>query len=203
MSSEQRARIIRAALEMYIEHGVKSVRMDDIAQKMRISKRTIYEIFGDKEELLYAAVQTHMEELSAKLDRVGGDATNILVSILKVQEYLVTSTDSTSRLRSSVRQFYPSIYERLRMHGKAERESIFKQRLMTGVEQGLIKGDIDMELLVSIMFYLCTAIVENDNKLTIPEGMAPHEAFRTSIVIVLRGVSTAKGIDVIDNYLAH
>ena len=51
-----KGRILEAALKAFAEQGVKAVKMDDVAQMLAISKRTIYEIFSDKEELLYQVV---------------------------------------------------------------------------------------------------------------------------------------------------
>ena len=45
-------RIVEQTMEMFVTQGIKSVRMDDIARQLSISKRTLYEMFGDKEELL-------------------------------------------------------------------------------------------------------------------------------------------------------
>ena len=49
----QRDYIIDRATQMFVSQGIKSVRMDDIAQSLGVSKRTLYEMFGDKEELIY------------------------------------------------------------------------------------------------------------------------------------------------------
>ena len=55
-TTSQRERIIEHAMEMFATQGIKSVRMDDIASQLGMSKRTLYELFGDKEELLYLSI---------------------------------------------------------------------------------------------------------------------------------------------------
>lgn len=54
---DQKERIIEQAMQMFVTQGIKSVRMDDIAQQLGVSKRTLYELFGDKEGLLYLAME--------------------------------------------------------------------------------------------------------------------------------------------------
>lgn len=49
MTPPQKGRIIDQAMQMFVSQGIKSVRMDDIAQQLGVSKRTLYEMFGDKE----------------------------------------------------------------------------------------------------------------------------------------------------------
>ena len=53
---DQKERIIEQAMHMFVSQGIKSVRMDDIAQQLGVSKRTLYELFGDKEGLFSALV---------------------------------------------------------------------------------------------------------------------------------------------------
>lgn len=55
MTPPQKERIIDQAMHMFVSQGIKSVRMDDIAQQLGVSKRTLYEMFGDKEGLLLTA----------------------------------------------------------------------------------------------------------------------------------------------------
>ena len=57
---DQKERIIEQAMHMFVSQGIKSVRMDDIAQQLGVSKRTLYELFGDKEGLLYPVSYTHL-----------------------------------------------------------------------------------------------------------------------------------------------
>ena len=59
---DQKERIIEQAMHMFVSQGIKSVRMDDIAQQLGVSKRTLYELFGDKEGLLYLAMDRYFEK---------------------------------------------------------------------------------------------------------------------------------------------
>lgn len=61
MTPPQKGRIIDQAMQMFVSQGIKSVRMDDIAQQLGVSKRTLYEMFGDKEGLLYLAMERYSE----------------------------------------------------------------------------------------------------------------------------------------------
>ncbi len=201
MSDNQRERIIKQALSMYIDQGVKSVRMDDIARELHISKRTIYEIFGDKEELLYQSVVAYVEQIAIEMDKVGEQAPNILISILMVSKYITKNSEKTWRLRRSLREYYPKIHERINALDNKERLRIFRERLLTGVEQGLISSVLGVDILISIMHYVCSAIVEQDDRFVIPEGLTREQAFRATQITILRGVSTPKGMAIIDEYL--
>ena len=57
---ELREKILKTAMAEFMQRGLKAVKMDDIAKKMVMSKRTLYEIFADKEELLYECVNLYV-----------------------------------------------------------------------------------------------------------------------------------------------
>ncbi len=188
---------------MYIEQGVKSVRMDDIARKMHISKRTIYEIFGDKEELLFQAMILYLTGLSAELEEIGNSAPNVLIAVLMVSNHLTQKSDVTWRLRRSISQFYPSVHKRIQDLDSTERHKLFKASLLEAVDLGLIMSNTNIDLFISMIYFITTAIVEIDDGLVIPEGTSREEAFFAAQVTVLRGISTQDGLDAIDKYLAE
>ena len=64
----QRERIIEQAAKMFAEQGIKSIRMDDIAKALGVSKRTLYEMFEDKEELLYLSIRFMQSRRMAKME---------------------------------------------------------------------------------------------------------------------------------------
>lgn len=75
---ELRHRILRAAMPMFKEKGIKAVRMDDIAQSLAMSKRTLYEIYADKEELLLECIKLDTDEFVKRLQDYALSAENEL-----------------------------------------------------------------------------------------------------------------------------
>ena len=63
---DQKERIVAQAMQMFVSQGIKAVRMDDIAQQLGVSKRTLYELFGDKESLLYLAMEHFFREQASR-----------------------------------------------------------------------------------------------------------------------------------------
>ena len=68
LTMTQRERIIEQAAKMFAEQGIKSIRMDDIARALAVSKRTLYEMFEDKEELLYLSIRFMQSRRMAKME---------------------------------------------------------------------------------------------------------------------------------------
>ena len=109
----QRETIIKSAAEMFVEQGIKAVRMDDIARHIGVSKRTLYEMFGDKEELLYQCLSYYVQERDRRHAELGAQAQNVLEAMLLVFGDVMDSAEVSHRLQSNLRRFYPKVYERL------------------------------------------------------------------------------------------
>ena len=109
----QRETIIQLAAEMFVGQGIKAVRMDDIARHIGVSKRTIYEQFGDKEELLYQCLSYYVREQDRRHAELGAQAKNVLEAMLLVFGDVMDKAEISHRLQSNLRRFYPKVYERL------------------------------------------------------------------------------------------
>lgn len=64
--SDLKEKILEAATPMFYQHGIRKVKMDDIAKRLRISKRTVYEIYADKEDLFWRFCNTVMKQTGRK-----------------------------------------------------------------------------------------------------------------------------------------
>ena len=73
---ELKQKILYTAMSLFKEKGIKAVRMDDIATKMVISKRTLYEIYSNKEDLLYECIKNDNEILMKKITDYASMAEN-------------------------------------------------------------------------------------------------------------------------------
>ena len=70
---ELKSKIIEYAMNEFRQRGIKAVKMDEISRGLHVSKRTVYEIFGDKEELLLAGIRAQNEELRRMLDQFASE----------------------------------------------------------------------------------------------------------------------------------
>ena len=90
---ELRNRIIDIATHAFHSRGIKNVTMDDIAHELTISKRTLYQVFADKEELLLVCIQNETEKENRKMRYLMADSNNVLDLLLasfaeKMQTYV-------------------------------------------------------------------------------------------------------------------
>ncbi|MFI3316782.1 MAG: TetR/AcrR family transcriptional regulator [Rikenellaceae bacterium] len=202
MDAQQRAEVIAYARKTIVQTGIKSLRMDDVAQATHTSKRTLYETFGDKEELLFLAVKAHFDKFEMNNAETAKDAPNILIAMLIVVEEIRKNAEVNWQLRSTLKRFYPKINERL-WYDKADlKRKIVAMSIQEGINQGYIDSRINITLTMNMFSYIAIGITDDNEMIEIPKEININDAFQEVLINYMRGISTIKGVKAIDDYLA-
>lgn len=195
----QRDNIIDSAMQMFVNQGIKSVRMDDIAQELGVSKRTLYEMFGDKEELLYLCLQRHLTLIDNRVSAIAAAGNNlleaVLIGFLEVTQY----SETNSRIMGNLRKFYPSVHERLNRETGRSGSERFKQAIERCVEQGFFDKNANIDIALTMLYYMAIGIVSRKDVI-LPEGVSARKAFINIVILFFRGISTPCGMSVIDGF---
>lgn len=191
---ELRPKVVRTAMEMFMTAGFDSVRMDDIASRLSVSKRTLYEMFGSKEDLLIECIHLHQEIINGKIRENLANNDDVLSSILSFLEVTIKEFDSIRKLLMS------SCSEKIKADAEAHVNEIREQTyrsLALGMEQGMFRNDIDIDILLQEFQFM--------GKLVADQGNVDRERFERLVnsthMVLLRGIATVKGLEQIDEYL--
>lgn len=201
----QKEKVVAHVAEMIMALGVKSVRMDDVAQSLGMSKRTLYEMFGDKEEMIYESfkhsIENRAKEILASIDR---PATGLELLLRCTQALFAGGimNDVDKRLTINLKKFYPSIHERISRYHTEQSYAGLKCVLDYSMENGELDPAVDVELMTRLFFNTMQFLLF-DNAMVIPEGVAREEAFSAMLVNFLRGIASEKGRKMIDEMLAR
>ena len=191
---ELRERIINAASVLFQQHGIKQVRMDDVASELGISKKTLYGAFADKEAILLEVVELTSTALCAGLREILTNSTNVVEQIFLLYKRIIEHCRTVSPLFFTELIRYAEVEAYFdRMH--AEHAFYVKEWLQAGVEQGLLRDDINYDV------FLQQDGFQIDKLLTNPSVRKyPAEVIYNSVVLVLlRGMATEKGLEIIKN----
>ena len=180
MTPPQKGRIIDQAMQMFVSQGIKSVRMDDIAQQLGVSKRTLYEMFGDKEGLLYLAMERYSERNRQRWNELTADAHDVLEAMFMVLGEVMDNAEVSRRMMDNLRKFYPAVHDKLMREGMVKNRTSLRSMLEQGIEAGLFVNNFNIDLSISVLYYT---------------------AFVQIISNFFRGISTAKGLQLIDDNL--
>ena len=108
-------KILDTSTEMFLSLGFKSVTMDDIADKLSISKKTIYSHFSNKEQLVEACVLELFEEISTNIDDIVAENHNPIAEQLYIHEFILNKLkEENASPQFQLYKYYPEINEKLR-----------------------------------------------------------------------------------------
>lgn len=199
----QKERIVNESMKMFVEQGIKSVRMDDIATRLGVSKRTLYELFGDKEGLLWLAMNRYFDYRAERQVELAARAENMLEAIFIILNDVMDESETVSRLMANLRKFYPAIYARLFRERDERNRKGLHQYLEKGVADGFFVKGMNIELAMSLLYHTASSLIFF-KELTPPRGMTERDAFLQIMATFFRGIATPRGMAMIDEYLvAH
>ncbi len=182
---------------MFLEEGVKSVRMDDIAMRLGVSKRTLYEMFSDKSDLLEQSLGHYFAQRRDEMEARTAHAANVFEEIFLILDAM-KSDDRRGVLIGNLKKFYPDIHRRIEdeAHKFSDRE--FDRLLDRGIQQGLLMPDLNKDLAMVTLTYTMTALFDQKHRLKRHDGVSLQMTFEYVIVNFFRGLATHEGIEIID-----
>ena len=198
-----REQVIERAADMIVELGVKSLRVDDVAHDLAMSKRTIYELFADKKELLYYSIKHlfHREAVNV-MASVDGRSSGI-PALFEMFDMMAKSGATRQRIMENLRKFYPELFEQIMKENRDYGLARLRDRLNQLVEEGLVADTVNVDLSVTMFYYISMGLWRRQGQLVLPEGVTEADAYRYTIVNFFRGIATIKGVEQIDNYIAE
>lgn len=189
--------IIERASKMFVAQGVKAVRMDDIAQELSISKRTLYELFGDKEELLYQSILYFLVKGQERRVEQSKSVENSLEVMLICLRDMIAYAPLSSRIRTNLKRFYPSVFERLESDARANSFEDIGRWVKRCVASGYFTKTADSDFVVKVLQDSVHGIMVMD-KLESTDNVQLTSRITYALVIFIRGLCTPSGIAVID-----
>lgn len=194
--TELKQRVIHVALDEFRVQGIKAVRMDDLASQIGISKRTLYEMFKDKEELLMDCLLYSNQREKERVNDIRSKSKNVLEVIFGVFLYSIEMLHETNKLFFEDIKKYPAAYklvQEVRNIDSKEKMAFFRQ----GVEQGIFRSDIN--------YPIVNELVKQQFNLLVNTDFFSHHPFldvyESIMFTYLRGISTVEGARMLEMFI--
>jgi AcrR family transcriptional regulator len=177
--------IVAATLDLIAEHGVRDLRMDDVAERARVGKATIYRRYRSKDELVTAAIAALVSEI--KVPDTGstrGDLLALMQGAVEVYSRSIEAAVMPSLVDAMSRDagLARAVRERL----LAGRRTALRALLGRGVERGDLRPDLDVELALDVLggplFY----------RLLVTGAPIDQELAEGVVELILRGFAPVK-----------
>jgi len=192
--------IIKNATDLFLSLGFKSVTMDDIAQQMAISKKTIYAHFSTKTKLVKATVEYLIKEIEQGIAILSARKLNPIIETFEMKKYAMQMLkNEKSSPQFQLKKYYPEIYYPLREKQFEIVQRILIDNLERGITTGHYKGDIPISFISRIYFVGMLGI--KDKNLFPEDEYSNAKLMDYFLKYHLSSICTGKGLETLDELL--
>ena len=186
-------KILHKAEELFLTYGFKSVTMDDIANQMGISKKTIYAHFKNKTQLVKESTLNIFENISKGIDCICTLNKNPIEELFEIKSFIMKQLkgEKTSP-QYQLSKYYPEIHNSLKKKQFELMQDCVTDNITKGVTQGLYRTNLNIEFVSRIYFVGVTGI--KDEELFPTEKFPKQQLVENYLEYHLRGIVTKKGL---------
>jgi len=196
---ELKQHILKEAGMMFSKYGIRSITMDYIASELGVSKRTLYEIFKDKDDLVYQAIIEGTKEHRKMCQNIISESSNIIEAIYRIGKFNHELFAKINPLFfEDLKKYHLTIYNKFHQNGDLKDYELTRTLFEKGKQEGIIRNDINIELLNIIIHKLIDIIHDDDLKVYDNE-----EILKKVFIPFIIGVSTQKGRVLVEKYFSN
>lgn len=199
ISEQQYEKIMECFIKALMKNGLKATTMDSLAANLQMSKRTLYEIFGNKEELFIEAQKYFHKKNAEKLYEIFSSSENIMEAIIKCILY---NRDLMSNLNTEFIRDIHQANEKKDLFPKSQKQHHYNdliEVLQRGVAEGFFRKDLNLTVQCRILSIQMEALKRTEE--IFPEDISLLEIYDNVIIGFLRAISTKKGLDELEKFI--
>ncbi|RKS55802.1 TetR family transcriptional regulator [Gillisia mitskevichiae] len=194
--------IIITAAELFISLGFKSVTMDDIANELGISKKTIYSHFSTKSKLVEASTFHFLSQMSCGVENIVSQEKNAIVELFDIKNFAMKNLkDNKSSPQFQLKKYYPKVYNLVQKNHLQIMEGFVLANLEKGIKNGIYRENISLDFMSKIYFVGMLGI--KDEYHFPVDKYSQHELLEHFLEYHLRAIVTEKGLKTLNTLLNH
>lgn len=194
LMEDREQKIIQQATEVFMRYGIKSVNMDDVARHLGISKKTLYLVVRDKEDLVCRAVQHFSQHEKQMMAGISALQLNAIDESLEIMKWVLSILKNTNPVVDfDLQKYHPEIHKTMRAHRDRVVLDGMLNNLKKGQREGLYRKDFNPELIAKLYMSRVDTMFDQD---LFP---FPHwnlsDIYTQAFIYHIRGIASAKGLD--------
>lgn len=184
--------MIEKIQELLLKYGIRSLSMDDIAQELGISKKTLYQHFKNKKDLVMQVVMHGVEEQSCKFKEIiTQNKLNAIDVLFFVSKHIAENHKNMNQnVHFDLQKYYPEAWQILSEHNKKHIYGKICQNMEQGIQEGLYLDDFRINVIAKLYVQQVNnvSLIEDLN-----EDLSFDEILRSIFVYHIRGIVSEKG----------
>lgn len=196
---ETKDRVLQGAEELFFKYGIKSVTMDDIAKHLSISKKTIYQFYSDKNEIVDTLMKLKLEEDKLSIQQIHLESENVITEVFGLMKHM---SQMFSKLNPNVfydlQKYHPQAWKLFNEFKEECMETMVENAIKKGAKEGLVRADINTKIIARLRM--------EEIQLGFNANVFPPDKYKIVDVQLelldhfLHGICTLKGHKLIDKY---
>lgn len=196
---ETKDRILQGAEELFFKFGIKSVTMDDIAKHLSISKKTIYQFFSDKNELVETLMSVKLKEDECEFRQIQTDSENVIVEVFNMMKHMgVMFTKTNPNIFYDLQKYHPNAWAQFKAFKNECMAKMVEDSISRGVNEGLVRVDLNSKVLARLRIE--EVEMGFNSEIFPPDKFKLLEVQIAMIDHFLHGICTIKGHKMINKY---
>lgn len=155
--------IIEKSLELFQKYGIKSVTMDDLSSELGMSKKTLYQYFNDKADLVGKIIFYEFKRKSSQIEEILNGPGNAIEQLLSMNKFIHREHKSYKPgMLFDLKKYFPEAFQSF---SKAKRDFMFNsfsKNITKGKKEGIYREDLDEKIIAKLHVFRNESIMEND-----------------------------------------
>jgi AcrR family transcriptional regulator len=192
-------KIIQEASSLFMKYGIKSVTMDDISRAMSISKKTLYQYFRDKNEIVNRVARVHLENEKRNFEEIQANAGDAIEKLYMHSLFIRKSFEKMNpAVLYDLKKYYKDAWDLFIQYKREVFSKGMTDTLHEGIAQGYFRKNIDPDILITLRFEVLQLVADG--------SIFPAEKFDFREVQIqlfdhfLHGILTEKGHALMNEY---
>jgi AcrR family transcriptional regulator len=193
-------RILETALRMFRMYGIKSVTMFDISKETGVSKKTVYEHFKDKEDLVLEGMNFVLNSHIEQFQDFRILSHNAIEELLKEQEYMELMGKTVNPVMLyEIQKYHPAIWKQVESFKVSSVLHSILENLKRGIDEGVYRDDLNLNIIGRMRQLQLETVFDPAQYPVMQYDM--HEVMEQLTIHFLLGITTLKGRELAEKYL--
>ena len=194
VSVELRENLLEQARQMFVKQGIKSLTMDEIAQKMGMSKKTIYVLVRDKSELVLEVIERYINNEKKISEEIRAKAVNPIEEMILVMAHVLQQTKELNpQVLFDMQKYYPESWQIYHHYRQSYFFDFIQSNIKNGIKDGYYHNNFKIDMVVK--FYIGSVSIISDQILFPSKYYTFVSVLQEYIQYHLRSIVTTKGLE--------
>jgi AcrR family transcriptional regulator len=197
MNNDVKQRILSESMQLMFSYGIKAMTMDELARRIGVSKRTIYEHFEDKDALLTDIILHNKKQKDAESKKILGNSPTVIHAFFHhINNFENPVFSKMVSYAHEIKRYHPAVYQKLIKGNEKQELERLKNLFELGIEQCVFRENLNVDIVAFLFRSGLYQLWYNDGESQ--DKFSLSKLLENFMMIFIRGCCTEKGLKTIE-----